>query len=74
LKLSGLLVRFHGAEEPTEHVMSRILYGLGAVILLMLKFAEGLPSLQRYLPIGGSFFYEVGVIYGPMVVIDQLIA
>ena len=53
--------------------MPRIIYGLAALILLVVKFAEGVPSLQGYFPIGGSFFYEVGVIFGPAVLIDQSI-
>ena len=48
--------------------------GLAALILLILKFAESVPSFQNYLPIGGSFFYEVGIIFGPALVIDQSMA
>lgn len=57
-----------------EDVVSKIIYGFAALILTILKFAEGIPRFQGYLPIGGSFFYEVGVILGPAVVIDQSIA
>jgi hypothetical protein len=60
--------------ELKEPSVPRIIYGLAALILLVLKFAEGVPSLQGYLPIGGSFFYEVGVVFGPAVLIDQSIA
>jgi hypothetical protein len=66
----GCLVR----GRRTEGIVAKIIYGLAALILLILKFAEGVPSLQKFLPIGGSFFYEVGVIFGPAVLIDQSIA
>ncbi len=57
-----------------EDVVSKIIYGFAALILTILKFAEGVPPFHDYLPIGGSFFYEVGVILGPAVILDQSIA
>jgi hypothetical protein len=54
-----------------ENTVSQVIYGLAALLLTILKFAEAIPGLNRYLPIGGSFFYEVGVIFGPAVIIDQ---
>lgn len=53
--------------------MSKIIYGFAALILTMLTIAEAVPGLKEHLPIGGSLFYEIGVIVGPAIVLDQLI-
>jgi hypothetical protein len=68
---SRRLIVIISGEEQIEGAVSKIIYGLAALVLLVVKFAEGVPSLQ---PIGGSCFYEVGVIFGPAVLLDQSIA